>query len=43
VLWKISDADWDDVLATHSGGTFRFTLARLSRNFARSSMAASST
>lgn len=27
VLWKISDADWDDVLATHGGGTFRFTRA----------------
>jgi 3-oxoacyl-[acyl-carrier protein] reductase len=27
VLWKISDADWDDVLATHAGGTFRFTRA----------------
>jgi 3-oxoacyl-[acyl-carrier protein] reductase len=27
VLWKISDDDWDAVLATHSGGTFRFTRA----------------
>ena len=27
VLWKISDTDWDDVLATHAGGTFRFTRA----------------
>jgi 3-oxoacyl-[acyl-carrier protein] reductase len=30
VLWKISDADWDDVLATHGGGTFRFTRAAVS-------------
>jgi 3-oxoacyl-[acyl-carrier protein] reductase len=27
VLWKISDEDWDAVLATHAGGTFRFTRA----------------
>jgi 3-oxoacyl-[acyl-carrier protein] reductase len=27
VLWKISDEDWEAVLATHSGGTFRFTRA----------------
>jgi 3-oxoacyl-[acyl-carrier protein] reductase len=27
VLWKISDDDWDAVLATHAGGTFRFTRA----------------
>lgn len=27
VVWKLTDAEWDDVLATHSGGTFRFTRA----------------
>jgi 3-oxoacyl-[acyl-carrier protein] reductase len=27
VLWKLTDDDWDTVLATHSGGTFRFTRA----------------
>jgi 3-oxoacyl-[acyl-carrier protein] reductase len=27
VLWKLTDEDWDTVLATHSGGTFRFTRA----------------
>jgi 3-oxoacyl-[acyl-carrier protein] reductase len=27
VLWKIPDEDWDAVLATHAGGTFRFTRA----------------
>ncbi|WP_412542540.1 SDR family NAD(P)-dependent oxidoreductase [Longispora sp. K20-0274] len=27
VLWKISDEDWDAVLAVHAGGTFRFTRA----------------
>lgn len=27
VVWKMSDQDWDDVLATHAGGTFRFTRA----------------
>lgn len=27
VLWKLTDDDWDAVLATHSGGTFRFTRA----------------
>lgn len=27
VLWKLTDEDWDDVLATHAGGTFRFTRA----------------
>lgn len=25
VLWKLSDDDWDEVLAIHLGGTFRFT------------------
>ncbi|WP_349827259.1 SDR family oxidoreductase [Brevibacterium litoralis] len=27
VLWKLEDADWDAVLDTHAGGTFRFTRA----------------
>jgi 3-oxoacyl-[acyl-carrier protein] reductase len=27
VLWKLTDDDWDQVLATHAGGTFRFTRA----------------
>lgn len=27
VLWKITDDDWDAVLAVHAGGTFRFTRA----------------
>ncbi|MGY0236464.1 SDR family oxidoreductase [Longispora urticae] len=27
VLWKISDEDWEAVLAVHTGGTFRFTRA----------------
>jgi 3-oxoacyl-[acyl-carrier protein] reductase len=27
VLWKITDEDWDAVLAVHAGGTFRFTRA----------------
>jgi 3-oxoacyl-[acyl-carrier protein] reductase len=27
MLWKLTDDDWDAVLATHSGGTFRFTRA----------------
>jgi 3-oxoacyl-[acyl-carrier protein] reductase len=27
VVWKLTDEDWDAVLATHSGGTFRFTRA----------------
>jgi 3-oxoacyl-[acyl-carrier protein] reductase len=27
VLWKMSDADWDAVLAVHTGGTFRMTRA----------------
>lgn len=27
MLWKLSDRDWDDVLAVHAGGTFRFTRA----------------
>ena len=27
VVWKLTDQDWDDVLTTHSGGTFRFTRA----------------
>jgi 3-oxoacyl-[acyl-carrier protein] reductase len=26
-LWKLSDDDWDSVLATHAGGTFRMTRA----------------
>jgi len=27
VLWKLTDDDWEQVLAVHSGGTFRFTRA----------------
>lgn len=27
VVWKLSDDDWDAVMATHAGGTFRFTRA----------------
>lgn len=27
VVWKMSDADWDQVLAVHAGGTFRMTRA----------------
>ena len=27
VVWKLTDDDWDAVLATHAGGTFRFTRA----------------
>jgi 3-oxoacyl-[acyl-carrier protein] reductase len=27
MLWKLSDADWDDVLAVHVGGTFKLTRA----------------
>jgi 3-oxoacyl-[acyl-carrier protein] reductase len=27
MLWKLSDDDWDSVLAVHLGGTFRFTRA----------------
>lgn len=25
VLWKLTDKDWDEVLAVHAGGTFRMT------------------
>ena len=27
VLWKLTDDDWESVLATHAGGTFRLTRA----------------
>ncbi|MFZ2242280.1 MAG: SDR family oxidoreductase, partial [Gordonia amarae] len=27
VLWKLTDEDWEQVLATHAGGTFRLTRA----------------
>jgi 3-oxoacyl-[acyl-carrier protein] reductase len=27
VLWKLTDDDWEQVLAIHAGGTFRFTRA----------------
>ncbi len=27
VVWKLTDEDWDQVLSTHLGGTFRFTRA----------------
>jgi 3-oxoacyl-[acyl-carrier protein] reductase len=27
MLWKLKDSDWDEVLATHLGGTFRMTRA----------------
>jgi 3-oxoacyl-[acyl-carrier protein] reductase len=26
-LWKLTDQDWEQVLAVHAGGTFRFTRA----------------
>lgn len=29
VVWKMSDADWEQVLAVHAGGTFRMTRACL--------------
>ena len=29
VVWKLSDADWEQVLAVHAGGTFRMTRACL--------------
>jgi 3-oxoacyl-[acyl-carrier protein] reductase len=29
VVWKLSDEDWDQVLAVHSGGTFRMTRAAI--------------
>lgn len=29
VVWKMSDADWEQVLAVHTGGTFRMTRACL--------------
>jgi len=31
VLWKLSDDDWDEVLAIHLGGTFRFTRAAVAQ------------
>jgi 3-oxoacyl-[acyl-carrier protein] reductase len=27
ILWKLTDDDWDQVIAVHAGGTFRFTRA----------------
>jgi len=36
VVWKLSDDDWDTVLATHLGGTFRFTRAAVPHFRARS-------
>jgi 3-oxoacyl-[acyl-carrier protein] reductase len=27
VVWKLTDEDWDAVLAVHAGGTFRYTRA----------------
>ncbi|ALV39905.1 3-oxoacyl-ACP reductase [Pseudarthrobacter sulfonivorans] len=27
VLWKLEDSDWEAVMATHAGGTFKFTRA----------------
>jgi 3-oxoacyl-[acyl-carrier protein] reductase len=39
VVWKLTDEEWDTVLATHAGGTFRFTRAAVphmrSANFGR--------
>jgi 3-oxoacyl-[acyl-carrier protein] reductase len=39
VVWKLSDEDWESVLAVHLGGTFRFTRACTphfrERNFGR--------
>src|SRR5262249_43739606 len=29
VVWKLTDEDWDDVLAIHLGGTFRMTRAAI--------------
>lgn len=29
VLWKLTDDDWESVLAVHTGGTFRFTRAAI--------------
>jgi len=31
MLWKLTAADWDDVLAVHAGGTFRLTRAVVPR------------
>jgi 3-oxoacyl-[acyl-carrier protein] reductase len=39
VLWKLTDDDWEAVLAVHAGGTFRFTRACVehfrARNYGR--------
>jgi 3-oxoacyl-[acyl-carrier protein] reductase len=42
VLWKLTDEDWEQVLAVHAGGTFRLA-ARVSRTSGSSSGAGSST
>lgn len=36
VLWKMTDEDWDAVLAVHAGGTFKFTRACVPHFRARS-------
>ncbi|MBY4108318.1 SDR family oxidoreductase [Rhodococcus fascians] len=36
VVWKLTDDDWDRVLAVHAGGTFRFTRACVPHFRARS-------
>lgn len=39
VLWKLTDADWEQVLSVHAGGTFKFTRAAVphfrAQNFGR--------
>ena len=43
VIWKLEDDDWDTVLGTHLGGTFRCTRACVPHFRGRQASAASST